>query len=90
MPNFTMRFAKKAFISKEDAGTMTVVIRRPYAHLENELRNTFKERDDVKVILDRRYGERRRKQQPAAIERRKADRRRSKEELVEVVLYPKS
>jgi len=59
---------------------------RPYAHLERELRNTFKEEDDVKVILDKRYEERRTSQQAVEVERRHADQRQPKEELVEVVI----
>jgi predicted GIY-YIG superfamily endonuclease len=89
MPNFIMTIAKKAKLSEENAGMTTIVIRRPYAHLENELRNTFKGRDDVKVIVDRRFRERRKKEKPVAGEQRKSDRRRQKkEELVEVILSP--
>jgi len=83
-----MKISKKAHLSEENAGLMTIVIRRPYAHLENELRNAFKGRDDVKVIVDRRFGERRKKQKSVSAERRKADRRSQKEELVEVILLP--
>ncbi len=63
-----------------------IVIRRPYGHLEDEVRRVFAEREDVKVVVDRRSGERRATQQPAMVERRRADRRRAKEELVEVLI----
>ena len=63
-----------------------IVIRRPYAHLEDEVRRVFAGREDVKVVVDRRSGERRATQQPVSVERRRADRRRAKEELVEVLI----
>ena len=63
-----------------------IVIRRPYAHLEDEVRRVFAGREDVKVVVDRRSGERRATQRPVSVERRRADRRRAKEELVEVLI----
>ncbi len=85
MPKLTMRIAKKAHMSGGGAGIMSVVIRRPYTHLEKGLSSTFKGQEDVKVILDRRYRERRERSQAVAKERRMAGRRRPNEELVEVV-----
>ncbi len=69
----------------EDRGLMYIIIRQPYAYLEEELRRAFKGQEDVRIVVDRRSGERRRSQQPAALERRKADRRTPKEEVIEVV-----
>ncbi len=85
-PKFTMRIAKKAHLSEEEAGIMTIVVQQPYAHLERELRRAFKGQEDVKVILDRRSGERRKMQQAVGGELRKSDRRYTKEEIVEVVV----
>ena len=85
-PKFTMRIAKKAHLSEEEAGIMTIVVQQPYAHLERELRSAFKGQEDVKVIVDRRSGERRTSQQPVAMECRQADRRSPKVELVEVLI----
>jgi len=86
LPEFTMRIAKKANLSEELSGINSIiVIRRPYAHLEKELHTAFKGQKDVKVILDKRHGERWRRRQAVAIECRKADRRRPKEELIEVI-----
>ncbi len=65
---------------------MTIVVMRPYARLEKELRSTFKGQEDVKVILDKRSGERRERLQAVSKDRRMADRRRPKEELVEVAI----
>lgn len=85
-PKFTMRIAKKAHLSEEEAGIMTIVVHRAYAHLERELRRAFKGQEDVKVILDRRHGERRKSMKAIAADRRKADRRHRKEDIVEVVV----
>ncbi len=65
---------------------MTIVVMRPYAHIEKELRNAFKGEEDVKVIVDKRNGERRKRLQDIAVEHRKDDRRRPKEELAEVAI----
>ena len=85
-PKFTMRSAKKAHLSEEEAGIMTIVVQQPYAHLERELRRAFKGQEDVKIILDRRQGERRKNTKAVGAERRRADRRYPKEEIVEVVV----
>jgi hypothetical protein len=53
----------------------SIIIRRPYAHLKEELRRAFEGQEDVKVIVDKRNGERRTSQQPVAMECRQADRR---------------
>ena len=81
-----MRIAKKDSLPEESAGIMTVVVMRSYTHLEKELRSVFKGQEDVKVILDKRYGERRKILQDIAVEHRKDNRRRPKEELVEVAI----
>jgi len=86
LPKFLMRITKITNSSEERCGTTSIVIRRPYTHLEKELRSAFKWIEDVKVILDRRYGERRKSQQPVRLERRAADQRRQKEDLVDVVI----
>ena len=81
-----MRIAKKDSLPEESAGMMTVVVMRPYARLEKELRSAFKGEDDVKIILDKRSGERRKRLQAVSKDRRKDDRRRPKEEIVEVAI----
>jgi len=81
-----IKIDKLAPSSKEGAGMMTIVVMRPYTHIEKELRSVFKGQEDVKVISDKRYGERRKRLQDIAPERRKDDRRRPKEELVEIAI----
>jgi len=85
-PKLQIKIDKLAPSSKEGVGIMTIVVMRPYAHLEKELRSVFKGQEDVKVISDKRYGERRKRLQAVTKECRKDDRRRPKEELVEVAI----
>ena len=65
---------------------MSIIIHRPYALLEEELNRAFKGQEDVKVIVDKRNGERRASRQLVELDRRRAGRRIPKEELVEVVI----
>ena len=86
MRDLLMRITRTVNSSKEAAGMTSIVIRKSYAYLENELRSTFKDQKDVKVIVDSRKAERRQSRQAVKFERRLADRRCQKEELVEVVI----
>lgn len=65
---------------------MYIIIRQPYKHLFKEMCRTFGANGTVKVMVDRRHGQRRKKSRPVKSERRQANRRRSKEDLLEVVL----
>lgn len=85
-PNLQIKIAKRIHAPKEARNIISIIIGRPYPNLEKELHSAFKGQEDVKVILDRRYRERRKRSQAVAKERRKADRRRPKKELVEVVI----
>ena len=85
-PDLVFRISKAAPALQEAPGMMYINIRRPYDHLEKELLSVFKEQNDIKVIVDRRYGERRKHKQPVEIEHRRADRRRPKVELIEVLI----
>ena len=52
---------------------MSIIIQRPYSHLEKELRSVFKGEKDVKIIVDRRFDERRTTQQAVEVERRRCE-----------------
>jgi len=86
LPAFLLKIATANPWPGERGGMTYIVIRRPYGHLEDEVRRVFAGREDVKVVVDRRSGERRATQQQVTVERRRADRRRAKEELVEVLI----
>ena len=83
---FLLRINKAAKKADEEAGMTSIIIRQPYADLEEELRNTFERQEDVRVLVERRRSERRTTQQPVAMDRRRADRRRRNEELVNIVI----
>jgi hypothetical protein len=53
-----------------------VVISRHCANMQQELATALRGRKDIRVILDRRYGERRVENKPTAQERRRRNRRR--------------
>lgn len=86
MPEFLLRVVKATRPPEEGPGMMSIIIRRPYSHLEKELRSAFEGQEDVKIIVDRRYEERRGSVRPYEIEHRRIDRRRPKEELAEVLI----
>ena len=90
-PRFVLRIAEAMGEPATDSATMLLVLMRNYAHLEGELRKIFDGQDDVEVILDRRFGERRIGERrkggpPLASERRQADRRGEKEEILHIIL----
>ncbi len=85
-PKFLLRIAKTVPTPEEEAGIMSIIIRQPYAHLEKELCSAFKGEKDVKIIVDRRFDERRTTQQAVEVERRHADQRQPKEELIKAVI----
>lgn len=90
LPVVLFRIVKAAPRPDGKTGTMSIIIRQPYAHLADDLRRIFEGREDVHVMMDRRHTNRRtsRQQEPLEprLERRRADRRRPREELVEVVI----
>ena len=86
LPDFLMSIVKLKVPPGEQAGKMSIIINRPYVHLEKELRTTFDGEKNVQIIVDRRYGERRKDDQQVPVERRITDRRQGKEKLVDVII----
>ncbi len=86
LPKFLLKIVKAVPTSEEEAGIMSIIIQRPYSQLEKELRSVFKGEKDVKIIVDRRFDERRASQQAVEVERRLAEQRQQNEELVKVVI----
>jgi hypothetical protein len=88
---FVLRIAETIGEPAISSAKMLLVLMRPYEHLEGEMRKEFDGQDDVEVIVDRRFGERRVGERrkggpPVASERRQADRRKEKEEVLHIVL----
>ena len=86
MEGFLLKILKSYPFSKEETGQMSIIVRRPYDYLIRDLQKVFKGQEDVKVKTDSRYGQRRTKKESVSIERRQADRRITKETLVDVVI----
>ena len=63
--------------SVNDSGRVVIVLERSYDFLRRELENVFQGQSEVMVVVDRRYGERRRKKDFFSPERRNSDRRTS-------------
>lgn len=89
LPRWSPRLPAPTLRPGDSRGTMYVIIGRPYASLEEQLRTAFAGQEDVEVIVDRRYGERRTSQRPVAAECRRSQRRGPKEELAEIIKVPK-
>jgi len=53
-----------------------LVVSRPFAHLYSDASELLRSRPEIRVIVDRRYGDRRQARLPVVKERRSADRRR--------------
>ena len=87
LPDFLLSIAKAAVQTEEHPGSICIIIKRPYTHLEDELRRAFEGQEDVKIVVDRRYEKRRVGQQPVSEDRRRADRRKRNEPLVEAVIF---
>ncbi len=86
LPKFLLKIVKAVPTSEEKAGTMSIIIQRPYFHLEQELHSVFKGEKDVKIIVDRCFDERRASQQAVEVERLHADQRQPNEELIKAVI----
>lgn len=87
MPSLPVFLVKILRATARSGGTppgMCIVIRRPYADLEQELRHAFEGQDDVQILVDRRHGERRRRPDAVDLDRRRAERRKPADEIVEV------
>lgn len=63
-----------------------IIVPRQRAYLGDLLLKAFEGREDVEIVVDRRYGERRTRNQTTAVERRLGPRRRLKQGVIEVVI----
>jgi hypothetical protein len=75
-----------AQVEPEEAEKMLIIVRRRYDHLLKELGEAFSGQQSVRILVDRRCGQRRKVENPISLERRKADRRKHEEELLKVIL----
>jgi len=89
MEPLVMRFVSAfpgAGHSPGDLRRVHIVVPRSRAYLADLLAKAFEGREGVEIIVDRRSRDRRMQQLPVGAERRRAQRRRSQEEMIEVVI----
>ena len=87
IPSIVLGVARPdAQVGREEADKMLIIVRRHYDHLLKELGETFSGQQGVRILVDRRRGQRRRVGNPVSLERRKTERRKHEEELLEVIL----
>jgi hypothetical protein len=86
LPSFLVRILKAATYPEEGREKLCIVVHRPYAYLQEELRKSFEGQGDVRVIVDKRSGEQRAEREPVTVERRQTKRRRAQQEIVDVVI----
>ena len=87
LPNkFLIKVSKTISNPQRPLGDLTIVINRPYAELETELKQVFEGKENVKMFVDRRYKERRTNPQTMDVEFRKTERRNGKEGLLEAII----
>jgi len=84
LPVFLLKIARATARPEGGGPAMVIVVRRLYAYLQQELNRAFEGQENVRIVVDRRYDERRSLREPVTRERRQADRRRAKDEIVEV------
>ena len=90
---FVLRTVRAGAESREEAGKgkMLLIVGSRYAHLRKVLIEAFDGQGDVEILVDRRKGERRKGERRRGggaflSERRQMDRRKRKEEVLEVIL----
>jgi len=90
---FVLRTVRASAESREETGKgkMLLIVGSRYAHLRKVLLEAFDGQGDVEILVDRRKGERRKRERrkgggPVLSERRQIDRRKRKEEVLEVIL----
>jgi hypothetical protein len=89
-PSLLLRILGASRESDPTSGTIYVVVRRRYTFLAAGLRKAFEGQEDVRIIVDRRQGDRRKRSWSVATERRRSDRRTNQEELFDIVIVPRS
>jgi hypothetical protein len=74
-------------IQDQENASVLVVIREPFAYLQKEMEEAFKDRQNIRIITDRRKGNRKLKEYPFGHEIRRTYRRTSDEEMAQVIIH---
>jgi hypothetical protein len=87
IPSLVMSIARPAIqVEREQAEKMLIIVKSHYHPLLKEIDKVFSGQRGVRILVDRRMGERRKAEQPVSSERRISDRRKHEEELLKVIL----
>jgi hypothetical protein len=54
LPEFLQKVARIPTLIEQCSGTLSIIVQRPYAHLERELCPVFEDQEDARVIVNRR------------------------------------
>ena len=90
LPNLLLKIRKATNPLGKEIGVMSIIIRRPYARLEKELREVFGGQENVNIVVDQRNGDRRTELREMENERRRSPRRTGKEEMERIALEQKN
>jgi hypothetical protein len=79
--SFILRLQKSKRLIKESTEEMNIIVVRPHSLLADDLRKVYKGQEQVNIIVDRRYGERRKESEltAAGLDRRAEERRNQRE-----------
>jgi hypothetical protein len=86
---FLLRIQKTRIPVQESSGKMNILVRRPHAYMANDLRKLYKDQDQVNIIVDRRYSDRRQKSSTVNNDCRSFERRSPSERNVKMNLIVK-
>jgi hypothetical protein len=87
IPSLVMSIARPAAqVEPKEAEEMFIIVKSHYHPLLKEIGKAFSGQRGVRIMVDRRMGERRKAEQPVSFDRRVADRRKHEEELLKVIL----
>ena len=73
--SFLLRIQKSKMLTKGSTEEMNILVRRPHSHLADDLRKVYENQENVNIIVDRRYRERRKESMPIDFDYRVTDRR---------------
>ncbi len=77
--SFLLRIQKPRVSAQGSSDEMNILVRRPHSYMADELRKLYEDQDQVNIIVDRRYSDRRQKPKPFNNDCRVSERRSSTE-----------
>lgn len=87
--SFLLRIQKSRVPARITSEDMNILVRRSHSYMADELRKLYEDQDQVNIIVDRRYGDRRQESKPVGHDCRDTDRRSSTERNMKMNLIVK-